>query len=669
MFMFKNKSFSRESRIACLCVILCDTCFAVDSVVPDGTTDTSVSTQDGRVIVDIAEPDTDRVSVNRYTTFNVPESGVALDNREKAARTIVNDVTGYESSLIEGELEVLGTRAHVVVANRHGIKVDGGRFVNNADLVLSTGTVGRVDRLISEGVIQSNITLDTQGGEIVIGEGGLSGAFSTLDIISESMKVNGSVVNTNPGLKNVVRFSPGGSISELDTSLSPNSPVRSLAAIDQQNLIDSDQAILFEVTQDGSVSSGSISVAITEEGAGFRNAGNLNALSGDVDISLNGLLDMAGGNIVAQRHVKIDAENVDISQREIDGDISQSVIQAKEGAVVLTTNELNNKGGVIRGNKRDEEDEKSNGGVTIYANEINNSSQSSSALSVIFSEDDDLYVESESLTNNTGRIVSNGQAIFNVGHFYNHIDVSDFEGIGEWVTNTYTSKRLWYTFFTKKEKITEKTIDYGVGRLGNNIAFITGDEGVEISAKSVVNRGGEINSNNGDVSINTSTLDNSAQRVGKASLVTKCGFRCTSSGSSSVIALGGNINAGGSLSVDASEYVKNIGGQMLGIDDLNITSPDISAQSYQIHNVTNRDRGIAGLDYDKAFIYSQDQGGSFISNMGDINFDTLGSVEIDGGFVSAGSGVVNGDVNILRDPVKENVTFGEHIGHFEGLLN
>lgn len=646
-------------------------CLANTPIIPDGSTGTIVSNEEGRINVSIAPPDPDRVSINNYSRFNVPASGVSLDNTDAAARTIVNDVTGNESSLIAGELEVVGTRAHVIVANRNGITVSGGRFINNADLILTTGSVGRVERTISNGVTQNNITLDAQGGEIVIGEGGLSGALNTLDIIANSIKVKGAVSNTNPGLRNITRVFPGKSKSELDVSLSPSNPVRSMATVKQSNESSQEGAMLFDISQKGSISSGSISIAVTQDGAGFRQAGSLNALSGDINIAVNGLLDIDGGNIVAQRHVKLNSKNVVFSKREVDGVVSQAVVQAKTGAVVINAKEkFTNNGAVIRGFERDSKDEFSKGAVTIKANEVINKSQDINALSVLFGENDDLVVNAtKGLENNTGRLVSNNKIILDVGYLNNHIDIANFDGRGEWNVSNYSGKRLWYTLFLKKQDIRDRSVDYGTDRLQGQLAFISGENGIQIQADKVLNDGGEINANNGNIDINTKVLTNISERTGKLHLVRECGLRCTSYGSSSITTLGGNINAGNEINIRASNSVSNTGGQIFAINDLNINSPSIKTSSFKVHNVVSRDRGLSGLNLDKAFIFSRDQGGSFISNFGNINLTTLQATDVDGGFIEASNGEVIGEVNIVREPEEEKATFGEHIGHFDWLLN
>ena len=110
------------------------------SVVIDGTTPTNVviDPSTGAVTVGIAPTTPNGVSLNKYDTFNVPSSGLKLDNRTQAARTIVNEVTGSSQTDIKGTVEVLGQRSHVIIANPNGIAIDGGRFVNTGRVGLTT---------------------------------------------------------------------------------------------------------------------------------------------------------------------------------------------------------------------------------------------------------------------------------------------------------------------------------------------------------------------------------------------------------------------------------------------------------------------------------------------------------------------------------------------------
>ncbi|WP_408202503.1 two-partner secretion domain-containing protein [Paraburkholderia sediminicola] len=128
-------------------------------IVPDGGTATAVTTSPaGRQTVNLA-PTIGGVSNNTYTSFNVSKVGADLNNVGINARTIVNQVTSTNPSLIQGDINVLGPSANVILANPNGITIDGGSFVNAGHVVLSTGQVSFDDLVPAPGVTQRNVVL------------------------------------------------------------------------------------------------------------------------------------------------------------------------------------------------------------------------------------------------------------------------------------------------------------------------------------------------------------------------------------------------------------------------------------------------------------------------------------------------------------------------------
>ena len=122
-------------------------------IVTDGGTATTVSTAaNGLQTVNIA-PAISGVSQNTYSSFNVSSAGAALNNVGINARTIVNQVTSSNPSLIEGKISVTGSRANVILANPNGITVNGGSFVNTGHVALTTGQVSFDDLHIAPGEI------------------------------------------------------------------------------------------------------------------------------------------------------------------------------------------------------------------------------------------------------------------------------------------------------------------------------------------------------------------------------------------------------------------------------------------------------------------------------------------------------------------------------------
>ncbi|WP_366919229.1 filamentous hemagglutinin N-terminal domain-containing protein [Burkholderia seminalis] len=138
-------------------------------VAADGGTATTVSVgAGGRVIVNIA-PAIGGVSNNTYSSFNVSRAGADLNNVGINARTIVNQVTSTNPSLIQGNINVLGPRANVILANPNGVTIDGGSFTNTGHVVLSTGQVSFTDVTLAPGTVQRNVVLNTDRGAVTIG--------------------------------------------------------------------------------------------------------------------------------------------------------------------------------------------------------------------------------------------------------------------------------------------------------------------------------------------------------------------------------------------------------------------------------------------------------------------------------------------------------------------
>ncbi|RWA46403.1 hypothetical protein AU476_36365 [Cupriavidus sp. UYMSc13B] len=102
-------------------------------------------TANGLPQVNITRPSAAGVSANAYTQFDVPRTGVILNNSPTvastqqagyingnpnllpggSARVIVNQVTSTLPSQLRGYLEVAGPKSEVIVANPNGILVDG----------------------------------------------------------------------------------------------------------------------------------------------------------------------------------------------------------------------------------------------------------------------------------------------------------------------------------------------------------------------------------------------------------------------------------------------------------------------------------------------------------------------------------------------------------------
>ncbi len=153
----------------------------------------------GVPVINIATPNGNGLSHNKFTDYNVGQQGLILNNATgalqntqlgghiignanlggRAAGIILNEVTGGSPSQLKGYTEVAGQSAHVVVANPYGIACDGCGFINTPKVTLSTGKPivenGRLDRY------------DVDGGTIEIYGRGLNAAnINQFELITRS---------------------------------------------------------------------------------------------------------------------------------------------------------------------------------------------------------------------------------------------------------------------------------------------------------------------------------------------------------------------------------------------------------------------------------------------------------------------------------------------------
>lgn len=290
------------------------------AVVPDGSTTTSSSTAaDGRIKVDIAPKNASGTSLNRYTNFNVPTTGVDLNNATVGARTIINEVTSTNPSLLQGQIQVLGPRAHVIVANPNGITVDGGSFVNTGGVALSTGTVSFVNRASAPGQSQDNPLLTTADGLLVIGADGLSGAMSHLELISKQLRIEGQVTNSNSSSAADIRTTTGASSVEFDANVFPTNPTAPWAAASSGGAT-SIGTVLVDISRPGGLSASRVQIAVTDAGAGVRSAGTLLASAQDFTLAATGDVQLSG-SVTAKRDVVVNAATIAVTGKD-DGSAS-----------------------------------------------------------------------------------------------------------------------------------------------------------------------------------------------------------------------------------------------------------------------------------------------------------------------------------------------------------
>lgn len=244
----------------------------------------------------ITAPTASGVSRNSYTQFDVNQNGVILNNSRGAATsqitktsiaanpnlargaatTIVNEVVSTNPSLLQGNLEVLGSRANVVIANPTGITVNGGGFINANQVTLSTGVLGYnsdgsiKNHTVKQGAITINPDANNRG------LGGNANNPVALELLGRSIAinapVNASTITAVTGT-NIIAADKDEITTTTGTGTKPT--------------------VAIDVAQLGGLYANSIYLYANEAGVGVNNAGVIQAQN-NVVLNSNGKIEHSG---------------------------------------------------------------------------------------------------------------------------------------------------------------------------------------------------------------------------------------------------------------------------------------------------------------------------------------------------------------------------------------
>ncbi|KVU83524.1 filamentous hemagglutinin N-terminal domain-containing protein [Burkholderia ubonensis] len=684
-------------------------CALAAGIVPDGGTATSVSlAPDGRQLVNLA-PAVAGVSSNTYSSFNVTAAGATLNNTGINARTIVNQVTSTNPSLIQGEIAVAGPRANVVLANPNGITVNGGSFVNTGHVALSTGNVSFNDVQIAPGVIQRNVVLDTATGTIVVGPGGLASALIGLDLIAKTVRIDGPVNNTFTSPTAGVRLLAGSSRVELNTGLSPSDNANDWLMRSATMNPDTASSYAIDITAAGSLTSGRVQLIVTDRGPGVRSAGPLNASLGDflltsngnvelsntkidvaqdfsmtaqgsialtdtqvkvnagkANLATDGALTFAGSSLLASGSVKLSGAGIVLNPD--DAMAGSTVASSQSGVVLKSTADIVNVGSLVQGQAAIDADADSAGAVTLNAaGRILNQSLPQSRLGILFGVQGDVSLTAGGdVVNRNARILSNRNVSVVAGGDLNNV-VDHDSGVQNGAVVGFSERGGRFLIF--RHRSDGFTVDYGSLADASKLAYITADAGnVTVRAANVTNIGGSILSNGGAIDIAArDNLLTQAVFTGQASFRRSCFVFCSSSASSNVQAFGGVIEANTDITLKAGKQITNTGGTVLALGNLTLDAPKTLAQGVPGYTAINRDHDLKAWFGNRwAAIYAADTGGIFTGGSGKVRL--TGEADIEGGAFNAPGGIAaDGGVVTIRAPRREPLTIGN--GNHLGLVS
>ncbi|EKN6259297.1 DUF637 domain-containing protein [Yersinia enterocolitica] len=300
-------------------------------------------------VVDIVAPNAAGISHNRYRDFNVATAGAVLNNAtttgnsalvgrlaanphltRNSAQLIINEVTGHQSSALEGQLEVFGQKADMIIANPNGLYCNGCNFSNTSGITLTTGrpvfnSQGELDSL--------NITKNTA---IVVGSKGVNALNqNNTAIITGGLKLHGEI-----------------RANQLDVILGTNQVNYQSGDIQPLLSKETKPLIVLDTKELGGMYANSIRLISTEK-ANTVNAKNIVSHKGDIRFDVAGDLNL--GNITAKNNLNMTSKRTSLAK----GD---KLLSGRD--ITLVNTEFNNLGQVT-----------AEGDLRIFSDQVRNSGQ------------------------------------------------------------------------------------------------------------------------------------------------------------------------------------------------------------------------------------------------------------------------------------------------------
>ena len=336
---------------ALLLLSLLAPCFSYCEIIPDNSaaanhrasvsqTPNAPATQ-----IDIASPNDKGISINEYSKFNTPKEGTVFNNSQGGAisktagyippnprlnrgeaKLIINQVNSPLPSNLQGNIEIAGRKADLIIANPSGINVNGATIINSSSTTLST-----TKPTYENGHLKSlNISKD---GSINIGADGLNDNGDYLNVISNSLKLEGKIYANEI---NVV--ATDGKVSLKNT----NSGLRWDNLKIEQGGGSHPKGVSIDSSALGGMYAGKINIISTKDGAGINNKGAILADSslkidanGDLinegKLGSNGQAQISSKTISNQKGSKISASNLNIKGSSVEnrGNIQANTLKLK----------------------------------------------------------------------------------------------------------------------------------------------------------------------------------------------------------------------------------------------------------------------------------------------------------------------------------------------------
>lgn len=437
------------------------------------TQKTSIETApNGVPIVNITTPNAQGLSHNKFTNYNVEQKGLILNNAtnvvqtqlggyiasnpnlaSQSAKTILNEVTGTNRSLLNGYTEVAGSSADVIIANPNGISINGGGFINTPKVTLSTGKPELVNGQVNG--------FSVNGGDILIeGEGFNAAANSQVDLYSKVLMLNAKLhaqsLNIVTGENHIASDGTITSQQASGTGVSLDSSALGGIYAQKITLVGTDKGVGVNLPPEVLASNGAINIS-SDGKITFQKATaseSITAASASDDIEVNGALS-ASADIALRAKESIINNDVITAGLQADGSANTASVLTLQATSITNTKSLYTNGSMnldassVVENKdtinaletiQIKTDSLKNSGTLISDKTLNIEAQTNIANDGILSSNKDLSLTAQSADNKgfitaANSLVLSSTNLANTGtiHSNNHLKLtlnSDFNNEG-----------------------------------------------------------------------------------------------------------------------------------------------------------------------------------------------------------------------------------------------
>ena len=450
--------------------------------------------------IDIARPNVNGTSYNSLRELQVGERGLILNNNKNVvvqteiaglvarnrnldngteANLIITEITGKNRTGINGYVEVAGKRADIVIANRNGIHVNGGGFLNSDRVTLTTGRLN-----MENGDLKS---IDVTEGKVSIGEKGVDVlSLSDFELIGKTVDISGII----KGSKDTrVLISTGGQTYEYKTK-----KVTGKGETYEGIAVDGKAA--------GSMYAGKIDIISNDKGAGVNTKGDLVSID-DVTITANG--DITTNKVHSEKRVVYNTtkkvkirkqttagKQVTVRAKKTEIDVDAKVITGYlekalgEASFKAEGEEVNNKGEI-----------QAEGRINIKSRLTENSGEMYSTVKT--------EIEGEKLDNSRGTLKSDGKIDINTSETVNREGYILSDGL--------TKEEVQKEEASAAENMGAPK-EHGVnisGKLDNTRGVIRGRD-ITVGGDLVANEKGQIRTS-GNVNLNGKNINNARGEI------------------------------------------------------------------------------------------------------------------------------------------------------------